>query len=718
MKTLANKFRVAVYDEFLDAFAKLPRKQQKKVSKFMRKFRANPTDPSIDYESISTFKDPNMRTVRIDLAYRAIVLKPEQGNVYVLLWVDHHDKAHAWAENKLVSIHPETGALQMLAADHIEAPAPDKVSDHPPPPGAQPLFGQWTDEELMALGIPQQLLATIREIVSSDQLEALSEELPESVYEALMFLALGESLYAVRDYLGLEKTKAEVDTSDFEAALETVSSQRHFRIVEDDEELEAMLDAPLEKWRVFLHPSQRKLVTAHFNGPARVLGGAGTGKTVVAMHRAKYLAMEVFPGDDDRLLFTTFTTNLAEDIRGNLQAICSPSVMRRIEVTPLDQWVAKFLRGQGYDYRIAYWGARDGLLEGLWEEALGVMEPDVAPKEFYREEWDAVVQAEGVRSYAEYKKIPRVGRGKRLSRQQRKAIWPVFEEYRNLLETKNLREAEDAMRDAAEMLRKLGPGKAQYTAVVVDEAQDMSTAAFELLRAIIPEEQPNDLFIVGDGHQRIYRRRVVLSHAGVHIVGRARKLYINYRTTDEIRRFAVSILRDVEVDDLDEGKDDNKKYMSLVHGLDPEVQAFDTFAEEVDAIAKHVESFDDPREVCLVTRTHRDLDQYETALQEKGIETYRLRRRRAEDHSTPGLRLATMHRVKGLEFDQMVVAGCNEGRIPLQWALRSADKGVRAEAELQERALFYVATTRARRGVLITSYGTPSPWVGTAAAAE
>lgn len=711
MTALANKFRVAVYDEFLDAFAALPRAQQKKVSKFMRKFRSNPTDSSIDYEPISTFKDPNMRTVRIDQAYRAIVLKPEQGNVYVLLWVDHHDEAHAWAKNKVVAIHPETGALQMLASETVEAPAPEKVSERPPPPDAKPLFRAWDDEDLVGLGVPPQYLPAIREIVTAEQLEALASSIPQSAHEALTFLSWGDSLESVRDALGLEKPKPEIDTQDFATALESVSSQRHFRVVEDDTELEAMLEAPLAKWRVFLHPSQQRLVGLHFNGPARVLGGAGTGKTVVAMHRAKHLVTNVFPGEDDRLLFTTFTTNLAEDIRANLQTICPAAAMRRIEVIPLDEWVGKFLRSQGYEYRIAYWGGPSSPLQDLWEQALQLREPDLADKEFYREEWDAVVQPSGCVSLEDYKRVPRVGRGKRLSRQQRKAAWPVFEEYRNLLEAKNLRESEDAMRDAAALLRKLGPGRAQYRAIVVDEAQDMSTIAFELLRSIVPEEQPNDLFIVGDGHQRIYRRRVVLKQAGINIVGRSRKLYINYRTTDEIRAFAVSILRNVDIDDLDAGSDNNSKYKSLVHGDPPEIRNFASFAEEVAAIAKHVKSFDAPEQLCLVTRTNKDLDQYEAALGEKGITTYRLRRRRAEDRTAPGLRLATMHRVKGLEFDQIILAGCNEGRIPLASAMRSDDRGVRDEAELRERALFYVATTRARRGVLITSHGQASHWL-------
>ena len=298
----------------------------------------------------------------------------------------------------------------------------------------------------------------------------------------------------------------------------------------------------------------------------------------------------------------------------------------------------------------------------------------------------------------------------RLSRKQRKEIWPIFEEYRNLLDAQGLRESVDAMRDAAGLLEN-GLGKSPYRAVLVDEAQDMSTVAFQLLRQIIPIEQPNDLFIVGDGHQRIYRRKVVLKQAGVNIVGRSRKLYINYRTTDEIRRYAVALLENVAIDDLDGGTDSNQKYKSLVHGQAPTIQPCGSFVEEVRAITEFVKAGKASR-TCLVCRTNPLLEQYEAALGDAGIETFRLRRSEAEDRAAPGLRLATMHRVKGLEFDRLVVAGVNDGVVPLAWGeLRSEDGAVREEAEKRERALFYVAVTRARREVLITSHGTPSPWM-------
>lgn len=713
MPALENKFRVAIFDEFLDAFARIPRSQQKKVTRFMRKFRSNPTSAGINYETISTFVDPNLRTVRIDQAYRAVVMKPERGNVYVLLWVDNHDEAMAWAKNKRVSIHPDTGSLQVLSAAPSSPtpspPVPTRTSPEPTTPAhvpTEPVFRDYSDEDLSSVGVPPSLLSRVRLLMSADQLDADADAYPTEVYEALFFLADGEPLSAVRAAMGIQTTKA-VDPTDFAAALDQPASQRRFVWVTDDEALNAMIDAPLEKWRVFLHPSQRRMVSAHFNGPARVLGGAGTGKTVVAMHRARHLMTEVFPEESDKMLFTTFTHNLARDIQENLRKLCSNEVMRRIEVVHLDKWVADFLKRQGYRYTIAYWS--QPVLKDLWERAMAVR-PAGFTSGFFREEWEYVVQPAGCMSWDDYRRARRRGRGVRLSRQQRKAIWPVFEAYRNLLDGRGLREAVDAMRDAAGLLEHR-QGQSPYRAIVVDEAQDMSTVAFELLRKIAGVERPNDLFIVGDGHQRIYRRKVVLGRAGVNVVGRSRKLYINYRTTDEIRRFAVALLNDVAVDDLDGGSDSNSRYKSLVHGEPPTVRCCATFADEVQEILAFL-GRGDIAHTCLVTRTNALLEQYEAALGDAGVATYRLSRAEAEDRTEAGLRLATMHRVKGLEFDRLVVAGANEGVVPLAVGdLKSEDGAVREEAEKRERALFYVAVTRARREALITSHGPPSPWL-------
>ncbi|MGE0820738.1 MAG: UvrD-helicase domain-containing protein [Candidatus Binatia bacterium] len=385
------------------------------------------------------------------------------------------------------------------------------------------------------------------------------------------FLASGDSLAGVFRKMETPETPPAVDTTDYVAALNNPDFQRRFFVVEDDLELAAMLSALLEKWQVFLHPSQRRLVERHWNGPVRVLGGAGTGKTVAAMHRAKWLAQQVFTSAHDRLLFTTFPRNLAADIRKNLLSICPEEVMRRIEVVNLDKWVSDFLQRHGYSYDIDY-GERTGR---LWEQALNSAPSKVqVPVSFYREEWERVIQPQGVSSVEEYMKASRIGRGVQLNRSGRKAVWSVFEEYRLLLNEQRLREGDDAMRDARLLLESKG-NQTPYQAIIVDEAQDMGPQAFRLLRQLIPGgDRQDDLFIVGDAHQRIYRHKVVLGQCGINIQGRSRKLKINYRTTEETRRWATNLLEGFSIDDLDAGVDDQKGYKSLLHGVTPTVATF------------------------------------------------------------------------------------------------------------------------------------------------
>ncbi|WP_299976272.1 UvrD-helicase domain-containing protein [Desulfobacula sp.] len=701
-----NKIKVAIASDFLLSFSKIPRKQQAKVMDFVTKFRSNPSLSGINYEKIMNSKDKNMRSVRIDNTYRGIVLKPEKGNVYVLLWVAHHDKAYKWAENKFYRIHPETGSLQVI---EIEEAAKEKPISHDT---KKALFDNIRDRHLLKLGLPKLQIPLIRSLETVGELDQISTQIPQEAYESLFFLAEGFSLEEVlQEIESTEKTKA-VDTDDFSSALENPDSRRRFYIVEDDLELAAILNEPLEKWRIFLHPSQQKLVERNWNGPVRVLGGAGTGKTVAAMHRAKWLVRNKFTKDKDRILFTTFTRNLAADIQENLSKICTKDMMRRIEVVNLDRWVSRFLNKNGYDYTIDY-GNRT---RSLWNKALDLVPADLDfDLSFYREEWTRVIQPQAITSFEEYIKASRVGRGTRLSRKIRKLVWTVFEEYRILLNEEGLREGDDAMRDARLLLREKEQNLS-YRSIIVDEAQDMGVQAFKLIRQIIPQETKNDIFIVGDAHQRIYKHRVVLGQCGIKIIGRGRKLRINYRTTDETQKWAVGLLKNIKVDDLDGGDDDQKGYKSLLHGSSPEVKFFDTFQEEIDYITQYLQQMNKDdiqiKEICLVARTNNLINQYKNVIEDKGFETYLIKRTEAEDQNAPGLRLATMHRVKGLEFDRVIIAGVNQGIVPFESSnIQTYDPVIKQEAEVHERALLYVAATRAKKEVIVTSFGSPSKFI-------
>jgi superfamily I DNA/RNA helicase len=720
--TASVPVKVAVHEHFLDAFADLQRPTQKKVSEFLRKFRENPRSAAINYEKISDFRDPNLRTVRIDLAYRAIVLAPERGDVYVLLWVDHHDEAMAWARRRRVEVNPETGALQVFAVETLAAAPVAAPSGATVPPGDTALFAAFRDRELLRIGVPEAALPRVRGLESRAALDAARGELPSDAWEALAWLADGEPLADVERVLAEGRAVGEdvdgppvspLGSDDFAAALEAPASRRAFRVVTDDASLAAMLDAPLEKWRVFLHPSQRKLVQGHAHGPVRVLGGAGTGKTVVAMHRAVRLAETLALAPGERILFTTFTRNLALEIRHQLATLAPPAIVAQIEVVHLDRLVADLLREAGYPHTIAYPG-NDARLATAWTRALSAAGEGAPTAEaFFRDEWTAVILPQNCRTWEQYRDAHRGGRGTRVSRQQRLAAWPVFATYRELLERQRLREPEDAQHDAADLLR-AGTIRKRYRAAVVDEAQDMGTAAFALLRRLVPEGD-DDLFIVGDGHQRIYKRQTALRDAGISIVGRAHRLRINYRTTEEIRRFAVGLLEGCAVDDLDGGDDHLQGYRSLTHGQAPVVQSFERAEDEFDAIAAFIAE-DPSARSCVVTRTQATGDTVAKALSQRGLVVRPISRDTHDDASVGGVRVATMHRVKGLEFDRVVLAGAGESAIPLRVELDATDDpAIREEVEQRERALLYVTLTRARRAVLVTTTGRPSPWLSSVA---
>lgn len=698
---------IALSSDFLLAFSNVQKSHQKQVREFVEKFQEHPDSPGLNYEPIKSAKGKDLYSVRINQAYRAVVFHPAGSQVYVLSWVDHHDEAYRWAERRQFVVHPTTGALQVLNAEIVEAADERAVAA---PVGG--LFSEIKDKYLLRLGVPEQLIPLVRGIRTDAELEAAEDRLPQEAYESLFMLAAGFSLDEV--FREMEKPEGEakpVDQQDIVSALHNEDSKRRFVVVEEAKDLAEVLNAPLEQWRIFLHPKQRRLVSMHANGPVRVLGGAGTGKTVVAMHRARYLAEEVFTKKEDRILFTTFTRNLATDIQENLRKLCSVEALSRIDVVNLDAWVANFLRSHGYRHQVVF----DEDENEAWAFALNQAPADVGlTASFYRSEWEEVIQAQNITDVDQYVRASRIGRGTRLSRELKKKIWPVFQEYRAQLNEQGKKEFIDLLRDARGLIltRKL---KLPYRSVIVDEAQDMSAEAFRLMRAIVPEGS-NDLFIVGDAHQRIYRNRTTLGQCGIDIRGRGRKLKINYRTTDEIRRFAVQLLEGREIDDLDGGLDQQKGYMSLTHGQTPAVNVFSSLGEEIAFLSSYIGKLQEEgtalESICVVARTKRLLQSYIDQLSGAGFTTYEIKRNIAEQRDKPGVRLATMHRVKGLEFENVIIVGANKGILPLEAAVDDAEDAVaQRNAETRERSLLYVALTRARRAAVITAYGQLTPFL-------
>lgn len=691
--TLALK--IAMSDDFLKSFAAVPRSQQLAVLNFVAKFRQNPMATGINYERIRDAADPNMRSVRINDNMRGIVLKPDVGNVYCLLWVDQHDDAYHWARRHRVAIHPDVGSIQIYAVQEEAASAALVMPEVADSVG---LFDTLKDREIRRLGVPDERLAAVRAVKSESELEALEALLPDEAFEALFLFAAGESFDKI---VNEQSAPATIDESDFSAALERDSTRRHFVVLTDDSDLEALLAAPLERWRVFLHPSQRKLVERDWNGPVKVTGGAGTGKTVVAMHRAARLARQYAQLPGRPVLFTTFTKTLAEDIRQHLELLCTPQELEKIQVVNLDQWASGLLRRFGYSNGLLY---NEADRRRFWQAAMSAMPASVdLSQQFMRAEFERVVLPQGCETAEDYMRASRVGRGGQLGRAMRKALWPVFAEYRAQLQAANLREPEEAFREACQLLRTEKPSLG-IRAMVVDEAQDISSAAFELIRAAV-EPAENDLFIVGDAHQRIYRHKVVLSRVGIEVRGRSRSLKVNYRTTDEIRQWACAQLEGCAVDDLDGNVDSLRGYHSLTHGDAPDVIESASLLDDVAHVQGILKQLQDDgmelRQVCVTARTNDDVDGLARELQQTGVSCLRLENSTADDPAVPGVRLATMHRIKGLEFSVVILAAYKGATNYAEQFSRDEDAGVTEDTELSERCLLHVAATRAKRNLFL-----------------
>ncbi|MGF6550738.1 UvrD-helicase domain-containing protein [Paraburkholderia youngii] len=695
---MSLKPKVALSSEFLAQLAKLPSSIHTKVLKWAIGFQTNPTSSGTNYENIKGARDPNLKSVRVDGDWRGIVFKPSSGDVYVLLYVGHHDEAYRWAENRKLTINPVTGAMQLITLEHVDeqVPAIEGVQRAEPVTAsvaqvAPPLFTALDDRELMSLGVPQELLGAVRSVASDAELDAIQDRLPVEAYEGLFLVAAGDSVSQVLTARESRVDKV-VDTEDFATALTTPESQSRFVVV-DDETLAAILNAPLVQWRIFLHPSQRKLAEGDRSGPVRVLGGAGTGKTVLAMHRAKWLA-ENRTSDAQKVLFTTFTRNLATDIEQNLRTLCSAATLEKLEMRNLDAWVHGFMRSNKLEHRIVYERKHDGPQQA-WEAALAAKDSSLdLPDNFYEQELEKVILAQGITTLDEYRKARRTGRGVLLSRAKRDAVWPVFDEYRGQLASRKLKEVDDAYREVASMLDADKSLAATYSAIVVDETQDFGPQALRLLRAMIPAGT-NDLFFVGDGHQRIYNRhRAAMSKCGIDIRGRSRKLYINYRTTDEIRRKAVALLEGVEVDDLDDGQDESNRYRSLTHGAAPvEIHAggMEEAGEKVREFLHQWPGEEDgqpPHSYCVVASSEKNRDTLALLLQKAGERTVTITAQSNHTEEQGVVHMATMHRAKGLEFDYVAVVA------------PSSYVGEQSE-DSNQRQLLYVALTRAKRGAIL-----------------
>lgn len=704
-------FRIA--DTFTDSLGRLTGDEQKATKRVAFDLQLNLANPGNQFHKLTGARDPNFWSVRVSRDIRLIVHRSADG--LLLCYVDHHDRAYQWAARRKIETHPQTGAAQLVEIRETvrEVDAPVYVTaagdQRPAVPAAKPpLFENVPEDELLGFGVPVEWLETVRK-VDEDELLEVAEHLPGEAAEALLELATGGRpgrSAAAAATAAAAGAAAAVGGGPADPFAHPDASRR-FRVMANADELARALEYPWEKWAVFLHPAQRDAVEKDYNGPARVAGSAGTGKTIVALHRAVHLARA---NSDARVLLTTFSDALANAIRAKLRRLIGNELRlaERLEVHALDA-VGERL----YEAHVArpnsparlrprpQIASREQIERLLADAVRGNEAPKPNPR-FLLGEWEDVVDDWQLETWEDYRDVQRIGRKTRLPETQRAALWEVFERVRRGLREQGVVTRAEMFGQLTESLR--ARRNPPFDFAVVDEAQDVSVAQLRFLAAL-GGDRPNALFFAGDLGQRIFRTPFSWKSLGVDVRGRSRTLRINYRTSHQIRMQADRLL-EPEVRDVDGNVEERRGTVSVFNGPEPDVRVFGGEEEESEAvgawIAERVADGLAPHEVGVFVRSEGQLDRAREAAR-RSEHPFAVLDERVET-GTGRLSVGTMHLAKGLEFRAVAVMACDDEVVPLQERIESvADAADLEEVYETERHLLYVACTRARDHLLVTA---------------
>jgi superfamily I DNA/RNA helicase len=672
-----------IADTFTDSLARLTGDEQKAVKTTAFDLQMDAAAPGLSFHRLDKAKNKRFWSVRVNGDIRLIVHRTDTS--LLLCYVGHHDRAYSWAERRKLETHPATGAAQMIelreSIREIVVPTYVPAETRPKPP-TRPLL-EISDDQLLGYGVPSEWLTDVRQ-ADEDGLLALVQHLPAEAGEAILELATG----------GTPRVLPAASVPD---PFTHPDAQRRFRVVTSVEELERALDAPWDKWAVFLHPEQRQLVTHAYAGPARVAGSAGTGKTVVALHRAVHLARA---NPDGRILLATFSEPLAHALRANVKRLIGnePRVAERLEAHAMSSLGIRLHQAQIAPVRLASKEDIDGLLR---EASLTVGDHKFSAL-FMRTEWDHVVDAWQLDTWEAYRDVQRLGRRTRLPETRRAVLWRMFEQVREGLKARGLMTESAVFQVLAEAQSKRRTPA--YDAAVVDEAQDISITQLRFLAAL-GGGRANALFFSGDLGQRIFQQPFSWKALGVDVRGRSKTLRVNYRTSHQIREQADRLLGP-EITDVDGNTEERRHTVSVFNGPAPLIRTFATEAEESEAVNAwlRVLAADgvQPHEIGVFVRSSEQVPRAMAAVAAASLSP-RLLDDRVQIR-TGGVNVATMHLAKGLEFRAVAVMACDDEILPLQSRIEGVgDDGDLQEVYESERQLLYVACTRARDSLCITS---------------
>ncbi|MEL6468567.1 MAG: 3'-5' exonuclease [Cyanobacteria bacterium J06623_4] len=687
------EFRIA--DTFTDSLSKLTNQEQKGVKTTAFDLQLNPESPGLRFHKLKT-KDNNFWSISANMDIRLIVHRT--ANSLLLCYVDHHDNAYAWASKRKIERHPKTGAAQLVEVretiQEITVHKPVTVPELPPePPKAKPLlFKHLTEDDLLGYGIPPEWIEDAL-TATEDTLFDLAEHLPQEAAEALLELAIGGE--------PIQPTSIDEATSAFDHP----DAQRRFRVMTNQEELQRALDFPWEKWTVFLHPAQRQLVERNFNGPARISGSAGTGKTIVALHRAVFLARQ---SPESRVLLTTFSQALANALRLKLSRLIGnePDIASRIQVSAI-QDIALTLYTNTFDQPNI---AEPAELKAQLTDIASKAGKHTFTPAFLWGEWTDIVDAWQIKTWEAYRDFKRLGRKTRLGIKQREQLWNIFQQLLNQLLQQSQLTWPSLFHRITNHLKE--QKTTPFNFVITDEAQDIGIAGLQFLAAL-GTRHADSLFFAGDLGQRIFQQPYSWKSLGVDIRGRSQSLKINYRTSHQIRQQADRLLPS-SLADVDGNTEERKNTISVFNGPIPDISICDDEQAEKqivsDWISTRLAEGLQPDEIGVFVRSPAELGRAIAAIKLSGAIPTEL-----DDQVMPSqgcIAVSTMHLAKGLEFRAVVVMACDDEVIPSQTRIENiSDEADLEEVYSTERHLLYVACTRARDQLLITGINPASEFL-------
>ena len=695
--------QVFLTNNLFDSLLSLPNKDIGRVLKTIQQIKKDPSNPGLKLHRITESPDDNFWTVRISNDARIVLHKKDDS--ILICHADKHDAAYDWAKRRRVSGDTKNNSakivsLEDLAIQKRQSPVfrnqakvkqtEDKIVSKPSET-TEPFFKENSDKEFLDNGFSKEELTVIRSILTETELYSLKPNFSEDKFDKLL------SIFLKIDF---QNENIEI----FENNDELNSELVEFTEAED---IKSALTQPWEQWLIFLSYAQKKLVKANFKGSSKVFGSAGTGKTVVALHRAKFL---IENQNIDKVGLFTFSKVLTQDLKIKADLLLGENNKKRnnLHINSLEGEAGLiFSLHYGKRYQLTGEFNTHNILKSIFDK-LNLRNDFTL--EFVISEYENIIGPWNLFKYEDYKNFPRTGRGTPLSASQRQKLSKCYSMFKDQLLDEGKISIFDLYHMASDILSK---NLERYKSVVIDEAQDLGPHMLNFVRSLTSKKN-NDIMFCGDTGQSLYYRNHSWIKHGIDIRGKSSNLYINYRTSKEIKDHA-EILNS-EILELEDKEVENRKSISTFNGPKPELKSFNNQNAEVDSLIQWVKSKInegiDLHEIIILSRDVNDLKPFSRKLKENNILCWELDASSNFLYNEVGL--ASVRRVKGLEYRCVAIVNCNEDQFPQEKELaKIGDIKDEGDFLIKEINLLYVAMTRARDNLYISYTNSPSMYLET-----